>query len=146
MVFEVSATMAAGLFSGAALYVNLVEHPARMQCGTDLAVKEFAPSYRRAATLQVFLAIVGLLMAAAAWMRGGSIWWLVGGVILIAVIPFTVLVILPTNHQLLEPSLAHDSELTSKLLVRWGRLHAIRTILGLISFLIFALIPEHRLP
>jgi uncharacterized membrane protein len=140
MVFEVAATVAAGLFSGAALYINFVEHPARMECGADLAVREFAPSYRRATIMQVSLAIVGLLMATAAWMKGDSIWWLIGGVILIAVIPFTLVIILPTNHRLLEPSLAHDLELASKLLVRWGRLHAIRSILGLISFLIFALI------
>lgn len=88
--------------------------------------------------MQVALAIVGLLMATAAWLKGGSIWWLVGGVTLVAVVPFTLLFILPTNHKLLEPSLGNDSELASRLLVRWGRLHAIRSILGLISFLIFA--------
>jgi len=36
------ATVCAGLFSGAAIYVNLVEHPARLSCGTELAVKESA--------------------------------------------------------------------------------------------------------
>ncbi len=138
MVLEVSATVTAGLFSGAAIYVNLVEHPARMQCGTDLAIKEFAPSYRRATVMQVSLAVVGLLMAMAAWLKGGLIWWLVGGVILVAAVPFTLLFILPTNHKLLDPSLDKDSELASRLLVRWGRLHAIRSILSLISFLIFA--------
>ena len=138
MVLEVSATVAAGLFSGAAIYVNLVEHPARMQCGTDLAIKEFAPSYRRATVMQVSLAIVGLLVATAAWLKGGSIWWLVGGVILVAAVPFTLLFILPTNHKLMDPSLDKDSELAFRLLVRWGRLHAVRSILSLISFLIFA--------
>src|SRR6266545_3579507 len=100
-----------------------------MQCGTDLAIKEFAPSYRRATVMQVSLAVVGLLMAMAAWLKGGSIWWLVGGVILVAAVPFTLLFILPTNHKLLDPSLDKDSELASSLLVRWGRLHAIRSIL-----------------
>jgi len=126
------------LFAGAAIYVNFVEHPARMQCGTDLAIKEFAPSYRRATIMQVPLAAVGLLMSTAAWLKGGSIWWLLGGVILVAVVPFTLLCILPTNHKLLEPSLDNHSELASRLLVRWGKLHAIRSILSLISFLIFA--------
>lgn len=138
MVLEVSATIAAGLFSGAAIYVNLVEHPARMQCGNDLAIKQFGPSYRRATIMQVSLAIVGLLVATAAWLKGGSIWWLVGGLTLFAVVPFTLLFILPTNHKLLEPTLDNESELASKLLVRWGKLHAIRSILGLIAFLIFA--------
>src|SRR5262245_25692915 len=138
MVLEVSATVAAGLFSGAAIYVNLVEHPARLRCGTDLAIKEFAPSYRRATIMQVPLAVVGLLMATAVWSKGGSIWWFVGGVILVAVVPFTLLFILPTNHKLLEPASDGDSELAHRLLVRWGRLHAIRSILSLMAFLIFA--------
>ena len=47
-IFETIATLACGIFTGAAVYINLVEHPARMQCGTGLAATEFAPSYRRA--------------------------------------------------------------------------------------------------
>jgi uncharacterized membrane protein len=109
-----------------------------MQCCNDLAIKQFGPSYRRATIMQVSLAIVGLLVATAAWLKGGSIWWLVGGLTMFAVVPFTLLFILPTNHKLLEPTLDNESELASRLLVRWGRLHAIRSILGLIAFLIFA--------
>ncbi len=76
-------------------------------------------------------------MAIAAWLTSGSLWWLVGGTILAAVIPFTLVVIFPTNKKLLEPSLNKGSELASALLVKWGRLHNVRSLLGLISFLIF---------
>jgi hypothetical protein len=75
-----------------------------MECGTDLAVKEFAPSYRRAAVMQGALAVVGFLNATAAWLMGASLWWLLGGIIF-AVIPFTLLVIFPTNKELLNSSL-----------------------------------------
>ena len=143
MLFEVLATLSAGVFAGAAIYINLVEHPARMECGTEVALRQFAPSYRRATIMQVPLAVIGFLMAMVAWLRGGSIWWLIGGVTLIAVIPFTLLIIFPTNKRIFEHSLTQDSGSASKLLVRWGRLHAIRTILGTLSFLIFILI-SHR--
>ncbi len=56
---------------------------------------------------------------------------------LLAVIPFTLIVIFPTNKQILNPSLDKNSELASQLLSRWGRLHAVRSILSLLSFLIF---------
>lgn len=144
MLLEMISTLSAGLFAGASVYINLVEHPARMECGTGLAVTEFAPSYRRAAVLQGALAAAGFLSAAAAWLTGATVWWLVGGVVLLAVIPFTLVVIFPTNKQILDSSLDKNSELASKLLTRWGRLHAVRSVLGLISFLIFIFLGRPR--
>jgi hypothetical protein len=137
LLLEILSTLSAGLFAGAAIYINLVEHPARMECGTGLAVTEFAPSYRRAAVMQGILAAIGFLTSVAACLMGSSFWWLLGGGILLAVVPFTLLVVFPTNKQLLDSSLDKNSELASKLLVRWGRLHAVRSVLGSISFLIF---------
>jgi hypothetical protein len=137
MIFEMLCTLSAGLFAGAAIYINLVEHPARMECGTCLAITEFAPSYRRASLMQGALGGIGFSVAAAAWLTGSSLWWFIGGIVLGAVIPFTIIVIFPTNKQLLNSSLDKTSELASKLLIRWGRLHAVRSALGLIAFLIF---------
>ena len=74
------ATVAAGLFAGAALYVTLVEHPARTGCGPMLAVAQFRKSYPRGAALQAPLAIVGCLAAAGAWLAGGGARWLLAGV------------------------------------------------------------------
>src|SRR6266571_1786541 len=55
-LFGFVAALCCGLFAGAALYLNLVEHPVRMECRTELAATEFPPSYRRATVLQVSLA------------------------------------------------------------------------------------------
>jgi hypothetical protein len=60
-VFQFVATLATTLFSGAAVYINLVEHPARMACGTELAATVFGPSYRRAAVMQVGLALAATI-------------------------------------------------------------------------------------
>jgi len=46
------ALLSCALFTGAAVYITFVEHPARMQCGVELAAAEFAPSYRRATVMQ----------------------------------------------------------------------------------------------
>ena len=139
MLFELLATFSSGVFAGAAVYINLVEHPARMECGTEVALRQFAPSYRRATVMQVTLAVIGFLMALVVWLRGGSSWWLIGGLILISVIPFTLLFIFPTNKKILNQSLTQDSGSASGLLVRWGRLHVVRTMLSTLSFLIFLL-------
>jgi hypothetical protein len=87
---ELFATLAAGLFSGASIYINLVEHPTRIQCGTALALTQFAPSYKRAALMQATLAATGFLAALAAYPLGAGTPWLIGGILVGLVIPFTL--------------------------------------------------------
>jgi hypothetical protein len=58
---EFLTVLACSVFAGAAVYVTFVEHPARVSCGTELAIVEFAPSYRRAAVMQASLAIAGFV-------------------------------------------------------------------------------------
>ena len=134
---QLIATLSAGLFAGASTYVTFVEHPARMECGTRLAVTEFAPSYKRAAMMQATLAAVGFLSGTGAWSVGAHFLWAAGGLLLGAVILLTLIVIAPTNNQLLDPSLDRDSPLAQQLLIRWGRLNSIRTILSAVAFVIF---------
>jgi Domain of unknown function (DUF1772) len=134
MEFEVLATICAGLFAGAGLYINLVEHPARLECGTELAATEFGPSYRRASWMQALLAAVGFLSALVAWTQGRGATVLVAGILLGLVIPFTLIVIMPTNQRLLAPDLDRTSAEAASLLARWGRLHAVRTGLSLLAF------------
>jgi uncharacterized membrane protein len=131
------AALSSGLFAGACVYINLVEHPARMQTGTRPALAEFAPSYKRATVTQVSLAVAGFLSALVAWRSRSDARWLIGGGLLVSVIPFTALVILPTNKKLLDPATANDLDLAENLLTRWGKLHAVRSFLSLASLLTF---------
>jgi hypothetical protein len=132
-------TLCCGLFAGAAIYINLVEHPARLECGTELAATEFGPSYRRAAVMQASLAATALVCSIVAWLSGAGIGWLIGGILLGSVIPFTFLIIMPVNKQLLDPTLDKGSAKAQELLSRWGKLHAVRSTLGGIALFIFLL-------
>lgn len=131
------AALACGLFAGAAVYINLVEHPARLSCGTELAARQWAPSYKRATVLQVPLALLATLSGLARWWLGGGSVWLWGAFCILAVIPFTLLVILPTNNRLLEPGRDLGSDQTRELLQTWGRLHAVRSLLSVAALLLF---------
>jgi hypothetical protein len=131
------ATLTSSLFAGAAVYINLVEHPARLSCGTEIAARQWAPSYQRATVMQVSLAVVATLAGLARWLGGGGPWWLAGALIIASVMPFTVLVIFPTNHRLLEPGRDNGSEETRRLLVAWGRLHAVRSGLSLAAAIVY---------
>src|SRR5215471_7687379 len=96
MVPELVATFTSGIFFGAALYINLVEQPARISCGVPLAVTEWRPSYKRGALMQAPLALIGSLSALIAWRFEGGKAWLVGALLLLLVVPLTLVVILPT--------------------------------------------------
>jgi hypothetical protein len=142
MILELVALLCTGLFAGAAIYITLVEHPARLEGGPVLAVAEFAPSYRRAAVMQASLAVVGCLAAVAAWAQGSAAVVLVAGLLLGAVVPFTLIVIIPTNKRLLDPTLDRGSPEAGTLLARWGRLHAVRSVVSGVAFLLLGL---HRI-
>jgi hypothetical protein len=136
-VAEYVAVLACALFAGASIYINLVEHPARIECGTELAATVFAPSYRRATITQVSLAALAFIGSIIAWRAGARIWWALAGAILIMVIPFTLIVIMPTNKKLLNPQLDRRSQTAAQLLLRWSNLHAVRSLLSGLALLIF---------
>lgn len=132
-MLQVLATFFAALFAGAALYINLVEHPARLGLETSIAARQWAPSYQRATWMQAPLALLSFFAGAAAWLMGGGVAWLVAAVLIGAVVPFTFIVIMPTNHKLLASDRDLSSLETRALLENWGRLHAVRTGLSLLA-------------
>ena len=131
------ATLACALFAGAAVYINLVEHPARLSCGTEAAARQWAPSYRRATVMQASLAVVAALAGLARWLGGGGASWAIGALAIGAVVPFTLLVIARTNGRLLEPDRDLGSPETRDLLLAWGRLHAVRSVLSVAAALVY---------
>jgi hypothetical protein len=130
---ELIATLCTSLFAGAALYINVAEHPARMALETRMAAKQWSPSYQRATWMQAPLAVLGFLAGGAAWLGGANVGWLVAAVLIGAVVPFTFIGIMPTNRMLLAPERDLGSSQTRALLEKWARLHAVRSGLGLLA-------------
>ena len=131
MLRTLLALIAAALFAGAALYVSLVEHPARMRLDDRAGLAHWKPSIRRAAPLQAGLALRSLALGLWAWWRTDIDWLLAGALLVGAAIPFTLIVIMPTIRGL--EAVADDAAgpESRAMLVRWGRLHWLRTLLGL---------------
>jgi hypothetical protein len=136
MWFAPLALLATALFTGAAIYVSLVEQPARMVCPIEVAIAQWRPSYKRATIMQAFLAIVGTLSGIGAGIAGAGPVWVIAGFVLSAVVPFTLFVMWPTNKRLEDPGLNTSSPDAHALLARWGNLHAVRSVLGLIALLL----------
>ena len=134
---QLVATFAATLFAGAALYINVAEHPARMAIETRMAALQWAPSYRRATLLQAPLALLSLVSGTAAWAVGANIAWFVAALLIGIVVPFTLVVVMPTNRRLLDPDRDLASADTRALLQKWNKLHAVRTTLSLVASIIY---------
>lgn len=108
-----------------------------MGCETKIAATVWAPSYKRATVMQASLAIVSFLAGTSAWLLGGGISWLLGAVLIGLVVPFTFIVIMPTNHKLLEEGRDLSSDETRVLLEKWEKLHAVRSLLSLATSIVY---------
>ena len=137
MIFETIALLSCGTFFGAALYISLAQHPAVLAAGGSVGIKFFPPMYRRAAPLQITLAVVGFISAMIVWYQSMSILWLIGAILLLSVIPITLIFIKPINDALLAANNNSEPTEIETLLKRWGKRHWSRTIASGTSFLIF---------
>lgn len=127
----------AAVFAGAALYVNVAEQPARLMLDDASLLKEWKPSYARGAVMQASIAIIaGVLGLLAAWQTAD--WrWVLGSVLILANWPFTLIAIMPTNNALNATTEAQAGPQTRALMQTWGRLHAVRSALGIAATLSF---------
>jgi hypothetical protein len=139
------ALIAAALFTGAALYVSLVEHPARMMLDDRAALAQWKPAYARGTAMQASLAIVAGLLGIVAWFGLGGLMWLLGAVLMLVNWPYTLFVIMPVNNRLKATALESASAETRALLDRWSFLHAARTALGAAATLAYFVAAYQRM-
>ena len=140
MLFGYLALTAAALFTGAAFYVNFVEQPARLTLDDRALLTQWKPAYKRGTMMQASLAIVGFVLGALACWQTGRLTFLVGALLMLANWPWTLLAILPTNKILMATEPATAGPETRALLMKWNRLHAVRTVLGAVATAAFVFV------
>ena len=133
MLIGLLALTVAAIFTGAAFYVNVAEQPARLNLDDTALLTQWKPSYKRGAAMQAPLAIVGSLCGLVAWWQTGHIGFLAGAILIAAPWPWTLIGIMPTNKALLNTDPANPTPQTRALMLKWGNLHAVRTVLGALA-------------
>ena len=137
MVFGLLGLIAAAFFTGVALYVNVAEQPARLLLDDRALLMEWKPSYKRGAAIQAPLALLGCLLGVIAWWQTSHPGFLVGAVAIIAPWPWTLIGIKPVNDALLATEHDHAGPQSRALVIKWGALHGVRTMLGAMATLGF---------
>jgi uncharacterized membrane protein len=134
----------AAVFTGAAFYINVAEQPARMRLDTSALLTEWKPAYRRGFLMQAPLAIAAFVLGAFAWWESGQWLFLIGGLVMLANWPWTVLAIAPVNKRLMATDPAAVTKDTREMISHWGVLHAVRTVLGLAAVVVFLIALDPR--
>lgn len=143
-MLSLAALILSALFSGAALYVLLVEHPARTKLDPAAQLTQWRPAYQRGTLMQAPLAALSALAGIAVWWRWGDLWFLTGGILMLAAIAFTLVVMFPLNNNLKATPPAQATTETAAKLLRWARLHGVRTLFGLAGTAVYAVAVYRR--
>ncbi|HMF24882.1 MAG TPA: DUF1772 domain-containing protein [Pseudolabrys sp.] len=137
MWFGHLALATAAVFTGAAIYVNVAEQPARLMLETPALLTEWKPSYERGKIMQASLALASCLLGIVAFIFTYDWRWLIGAALILAPWPWTILIIAPTNRVLQATQVQQANNQTRGLIQQWGRLHMVRSALGVAATLAY---------
>ncbi len=140
------ALICAAVFSGAAIYVSAAEQPARLKLGSEALLTQWKASYKRGFAMQAPLALLGFLFGLSGWYWTDRNGFLVGAVLLIANWPWTLLAIMPTNNKLMRMEPQEHSPEARALIEKWGTLHGVRILLGVLATIVFLFACISRYP
>ncbi len=126
----------AAAFAGAALYVNLVEQPARLALDDQAMLNEWTPSDRRGVALLAGLALISAALGLLSYFETHDVRWAIGALLIVLTWPYTYFVMAPLNDQILTLS-PRDIGAARVLVRQWGLLEYGQTALGLCASAVF---------
>jgi hypothetical protein len=127
----------ASAFLGAAIYIGLVEHPARLTLGARAMVREWAVSDHRGTILLTALSLGSAVLAFVQYRLGGDVRWIIGGLAILSSWPYEYYVLVPVSIWLCAVP-PEKSAPARKLMRDWGLLEWGYALIGLVACGAFA--------
>ena len=132
-ILEVSSIVSVGILAGSSFYSSMVEIPIRSTTSEEEQLKNWRLVFPKASKLLIIIGNIAMVLVLITWYLTGNMGWIMGAIPLFILIPFTVIFIAKTNAKLKSIS---DSTGVYSTIRDWGKLHNVRTILAIISFII----------
>ena len=137
VVSQQLALVTAAIFAGAAIYINIAEQPARLQLNPGALLRQWKPSYARGLIMQSSLVIMSGVLGGLVYFGTWDWRWLLGAALILANWPYTLWVVIPVNKRLEATTPESANAETRDLVKTWGKLHAVRSALGLGATLVY---------
>jgi hypothetical protein len=122
---------AGACFLGAAIYIGLVEQPARLKLSSRAMIQEWTLSNRRGTLMMSILAVISAVLAFIQFRANGDVRWLIGGATILASWPYAYFVIVPVNVWLCAIAPGKAVSPVRKLMRDWGVLEWGHALIGL---------------
>lgn len=126
----------ASALTGQALYVNLVEQPARLALEDQALLNEWGPSDQRGVALAGGLSVIAAALGLSAWFATGDVRFAIGALIAICLWPYAFFVMAPLNNQILTLT-PRDIGAARTLVRQWGLLEWGQTAIAFVSAVVF---------
>lgn len=143
MLIGILCLAVAAFYSGAALYVNLVEAHTLAALDDRAQLAGWKVSLKRGALMQAPLCLFGFAIGVSAWAQTHFLSDAIGAIAMLANVPWTFAMIAPINKALSATTPEAASPRSRDLIKRWNSLHSVRSALGLLALVAFlqALLP-----
>jgi hypothetical protein len=122
---------AAAGFLGAAIYIGLVEQPARLALGPRAMLREWMLSNRRGTPVLSVMAVASAILGFIQFKANGDVRWIIGGVTILASLPYAYFVMMPVNVWLFAIAPGKAVSPARKLVRDWGLLEWGHAVIGL---------------
>jgi hypothetical protein len=128
----------AASFLGAAVYIGVVEQPARLALSGRAMIQEWKLSNRRATLMLSVFAVISAILAYIQFRADGDVRWIIGGVTILASWPYAYFVMMPVNVWLFAISPGRAVSPVRKLMRDWGLLEWGHALIGFAATCAFA--------
>jgi hypothetical protein len=120
---------------GIALTASIVVHPILVKTKKVTAIEVFKPFFDKTHIAVLYMSIIVSLLTLAVSIISGNWWWFGISLIMHLNGPYTVFFMMPLNRRLMDENVNPYSEQTSNDIIKWGKLHAVRTVLNGLIFI-----------